>query len=385
MSVRLVQRQTAGADRRFWLVDVDVRHPNGVRERKRRVSPVQTRRAAERYERELREAVVAGRRTAPTLGAFAGRWLRTYPAAASNRPATVREKEIHVRRHLVPALGHLALDAVDTSCVDVFIASLVAAGLQPKTIYNVVATLRTLLTTAVAWGVLREAPYVRRIRVPERPFDFLAATETTRLLSSASDDVEQALFLLALGTGARAGEILALRWTDLGPTGVTLGRSRTRGLEGPCKSGRPRCVPLAGSVRRALEKIVHSRSVRVFCDEQGGAWKLRDLHRRLDAALVHAQLRRVRLHDLRHTFASHAAIAGVPLRQLQAWLGHASLKTTARYSHLIPDLENAWMARVEQFAFAEAHASNVGWAAAVIATPVSYRLLGAQTMPLTDA
>lgn len=349
VSIRLVHRQTAGTERRFWLVDVDVRHPGGRRERKRRVSPIQSRRAAERYERELREALVTGLHAAPSFAVFAERWLRVYPRAASNRASTTREKEIHVRRHLVPALGELAMDAVSTSVIDELIARLVGSSLKPKTVYNIVATLRTVMGTAVEWGVIRSAPKIRSVRVPEQPFDFLTAFEATTLLSCASDSVEHALLLLALGTGARAGEVLALQWRDVGPAGVTFGRSRTRELEGPSKSGRTRTVPLAGSVRRALGRIEHSRSRRVFCGDDGAPWKLRELHRRLDAALARAKLRRIRFQDLRHTFASHAALSGVPLRQLQSWLGHASLKTTARYAHLAPSLEDAWMARVEQF------------------------------------
>lgn len=357
--------------RRFWLVDVDVRHPNGRRERKRRVSPVQSRRAAERYERDLREALVMGSHATPEFSTFTERWLRVYPRAAGNRTSTTREKEIHVRRHLAPALGRLAMDAISTTVVDELIAGLVGTGLKPKTIYNVVATLRTVMGTAVEWGVIRSAPKIRRVRVPEQPFDFLTAFEAATLLSCACDSVEQALFLLALATGARAGEVLALQWRDIGPTGVTFGRSRTRELEGPPKSGRVRTVPLAFSVRRALDGIAHSRSTRVFCHEDGTPWKLRELHRRLDAALVRAKLRRIRFQDLRHTFASHAALAGVPLRQLQSWLGHASLKTTARYAHLAPSLEDTWMARVEQFTSVELDALSLRRGPSEAATNVS--------------
>ncbi len=343
MSVRQVTRCDGRLQRvrTFWMIDIDFEHPDGRRERLRKVSPIQTRRGAEEYERRLRAELLNPKRgsaPAPVFGEFVEkRWLPTYPVAAGNRKSTIEEKEGHLKRYLKPAFATVRLDQICGERLDRFFADL-AARIGPKTRKNVRATLRRILASAVEWGLLDALPKIPAVKVPEPSFDFLSVAEARALVAAARDSIECALFLFALHTGARAGELLALQWRDIDLAArlIVIRRSSVRGVVGPTKSGRERKVPTTTTLRCALEAIRHRRSANVFCKAAGEPFTIWMLHYRLRRALERAGIRRVRLHDLRHTFASHLVSEAVPIRQVQEWLGHSSITMTMRYSHLAP-------------------------------------------------
>ena len=330
------------ARKEVWIVDFLYVHPSGKRDRVRRKSPVNTKRGAEQYERELRAAILNPPpkvKEVPTFKTFVEkRWLPVYPKAVGNRPSTIREKESHLKLYLKPELGELRLDKIRGEVVDRLFASLRTRGLKPKSIKNVRATLRRILASAVEWEVIDTIPPLPKVKVPESSFDFYTQEESDKLLDAARDEEERALLLFALHTGARAGEQLALEWGDLdwNSRQVTFSRSLVLGKVGHVKSGKVRHVPLTGKLEAALRGIRHLRGKLVFCREDGSAMSVYQLHERLWATSKRAKLRKVRWHDLRHSFASNLVIAGVPIRQVQAWLGHSTITMTMRYSHLAP-------------------------------------------------
>ena len=286
----------------------------------------------------------------PTFEKFVEeRWLPTYPAAAGNRATTTKEKELHLRLYLKPVLGGMLLDEIKGEAVDRLFASLRSPRpvgtdgkrsrvLSPKTIKNVRATLRRVLASAVEWGVIEKIPALPKVKVPETGWDFFTQEESDRLIAVARDDEERALLKFPLRTGARAGELLAVEWGDIDwhRSEIVFRRSSTAGTVGPTKSGRERRVPVTVGLLEALRKIKHLRGKLVFCRQDGQPLKIGQLHERLWSACRRAGLREIRWHDLRHSFASQLAIAGVPLNQIQQWLGHSTINMTMRYAHLAP-------------------------------------------------
>lgn len=95
-------------------------------------------------------------------------------------------------------------------------------------------------------------------------------------------------------------------------------------------------MPLTASLAAALKAMEHLRSKLVFCNMDGSPLSLDQLHELLWGACRRAGLRRMRWHDLRHTFASQLVSAAVPMRQVQEWLGHSTITMTMRYAHLAP-------------------------------------------------
>jgi len=170
-------------------------------------------------------------------------------------------------------------------------------------------------------------------------------------------------------TGLRQGELLALRWRDVDwPAGrVRVRRSLVRGEFGTPKSRRAsRSVPLADALAAALD--AHQRASAYPSDDHlvfahphlGRPIDRSKLLKRYKAAVRRAGIRDVRFHDLRHTFGTRMAAAGVPMRTLQEWMGHRDFKTTLIYADYAPSAQEREF--VER-AFAPAvvgHPPNVG-------------------------
>src|SRR5579859_7576619 len=174
MSVRRMKRRDpeTGAVREYWMIDVDYQHPDGRRTRVRKVSPVQTRRGAEQYERDLRQAIVDGtfgdEQEVPSFREwFNGRFWREWVVARKNKPSEIEAKRCIYRVHLEDAFGSVPIDEVGAK-IPSFRASLVEAGLSEKRINNILAVLSKALHYAEEARVIDRAPKVGLFRI-ERP------------------------------------------------------------------------------------------------------------------------------------------------------------------------------------------------------------------------
>ena len=320
-------------------------------------SPVNTRRGAEAYERRLRQQLLDGtlddkevdndEKKMPTLAEFSDEFLKVY-AATNNKPSELLAKNITFRRHLVPVFGALRLDEIDLRGVERYKASKLAEKLKPKTINNHLTVLHRMLAVAVEWGVLEHGVKMRWMKVAPPEFDFLTFDEAERIVNAASEEW-RCMILLALKTGLRQGELLALRWedVDLVTNRLVVRRNMVRGNIGTPKSGRHREVPLSSSVVKALKAERHLRGETVFSDSGGNMLTAAACVRPIWRACKRAGLRQVRWHVLRHTFASHLAMRGVPLKAIQELLGHATIEMTMRYAHLAPAVHREAIAQLD--------------------------------------
>jgi integrase len=321
-----------------WMVDFWIEPPGQPRQRVRKLVPVPTKRAALEYERRLREELLLGtpaRKEVPTLKDFSAEFLRNY-AATSNRPGEQEEKKRNLSLHLLPALGKLRLDEIDRRVIDAFKAMQLAKGLHPNTVNHHLATLSRALNMAVEWGQLDHAPKVVLLRFPPTKFDFLTFEEADRLLAASGED--RTLVLTLLRTGLRVGEVVALKWetVDLVARKLVVRAAFWRNVEGPPKSGRTREVPLASDLVAALRAHRHLRGSYVFCHGDGRPLTRHNVATAVERTARRAGLRRIGVHVVRHTFASHLVMRGVPLKVVQELLGHADLRMTLRYAHLAP-------------------------------------------------
>ena len=162
--------------------------------------------------------------------------------------------------------------------------------------------------------------------------------------------VERALYLTAAMSGLRQGELLALRWTDIDwpAQRIRVRRNFVRGEFGTPKSKRStRSVPLADRIGTELEALFQVSAYTadedlVFGHPHTGHPLDRSLLlKRFKRALRRAGVREVRFHDLRHTFGTRMAAAGVPIRTLQEWMGHRDYKTTLIYADYAPAADEA--------------------------------------------
>ncbi len=350
MSVRRRQERDpkTGAPYEVWIVDVVFQHPDGRRQRIKKKSPVSTRRGAEEYERQIRNALLGGtyrRREVevPRFEEFAREFLETY-ARANNKPSEIRGKECILNGHLLPHFGKLRLNEISTLGMERFKANQLDQALHPKTINNQLAVLRTMLNVAKQWSKLSVVPEIKLLKVPLPKTDFLTFEEADRLVDGAEDEPEwQSMIIVALNTGLRLGELLALRWEDCDfvVNNVTVSQSDWQGHVGPPKSGHGRVIPLNGKARAALVSQRHLKSPLVWCQSDGTPYHKDHLQVALGRMRRRAELRHFEWHVLRHSFASHLAMRGVSLKAIQELMGHASIEMTMRYAHLTPEVRRS--------------------------------------------
>jgi integrase len=325
-----------------WFVDFWHAHPDGTRERIRRDSPVNTRRGAQAFERETRGKVAAGEwrvEEPTTLRAFSRDFLAW--ARANPKRSTADRYDLMLRVHLLPHWGRWRLAVIDTASIEAYKSVKLDSGLAKKTVNNHLALLSKMLHTAHEWRLVRAAPRVPVFKLPklaDQEYRWLSREEASKLVAAA-DGYWRAMIVVALNTGLRMGELQALRWSDvdlkLGK--LTVRRSWWDGHFDTPKSGKPREVPINATARAALDS--HPPLLRcelVFHTRTGTAIDKPDLHRGLARVCARAGVERVGWHVMRHTFASWLVQAGVPMRQVQALLGHSTIQMTERYAHLSP-------------------------------------------------
>jgi len=334
-----------------WMVDIVYQFPDGRVERIRKVSPVQTRRGAEAYERELRQTLLSNnleekeveeKRTVLTVAEFSEEFQEIY-ARNNNKPSEIRNKESIMRVHIIPYFGAQRLNEIKERDIERFKSHLLGDGLSHKTINNYLACLRRLFAVAEEWELIDRVPHIKWLRCPIPPFDFLDFDEAEALIA-AEEDNWKAMIITALKTGLRQGELLELRRADVSPNldMIRVSRSYFRGQVTSTKSGRAREIPLCDTVRMILaEQLASHRHELVFCEKRGGQLTAPQCRKPLVRACRKAGLREIGWHVLRHTFASHLAMKGAPLKVVQELMGHSSMTMTLRYSHLSPQARHS--------------------------------------------
>jgi integrase len=316
-------------------------------------------------ERRLREIMLVETSTStrrgddPTIEELGRALLGTLESHGRKR-SHVESARYHLSKHIDPLLGDMSVSDVVEDDVRRLIERMRNRGLAAKTIRNVHGTLHSLLGLAVEQRIIDRNPasHVRLPKVrPEPTIRFLTQGELELVLqASPPADASQAerdwwpvvrlLVLTGAMTGMRLGELRALRWSDLdyGAMKVRVRRAYVRGEFREPKSRRSvRAIPLA---RRLLSELEQHHRQTVWNNDEDLVLAHPHTGRPLDrvrllqhfkAALVRANVRPVRIHDLRHTFATTVAASGeVSLRTLQEWLGHLDARTTQIYADYMP-------------------------------------------------
>jgi integrase len=287
--------------------------------------------------RELRPE--PARKEAPT---FAEHWAEylSDAAATTNKPSTLEAKRSIYEHHLGGAFGHLKVDAIKVREIDRFKAAKLKTH-AAKTVNNLLTVLRNALDVAARWERIESVPRIAWVKTEKPPFRFLDFDEAARLADAASHEpLAHAMIVVALNTGLRLGELLALKWdaVDLKAGRLHVREAVARGIVGTPKSGRAREVPLNDTALAVLKEHRHLRGPLVFCNDDGSMLTKNEAKGPLRRARVRAGIVALGWHDLRHTFASHLTMRGVPLKAVQELLGHATIEMTMRYAHLSPNV-----------------------------------------------
>ncbi len=321
-------------------------------------------RTRQEVQRKLHDALRARDQGLPqppgrlSIGRFLGEWLEA--ARPSLRPRTWERYEEVVRLHIAPALGRLPLAHLAPSHLQRLYAQKLEEGLSPTTVARVHAVLHRALGQAERWGLVPRnvASLVTPPRAARQEMKALSPEEARRFLEAARGERLYALYVLAITTGMRLGELLALRWRDVdlerGTLRVTATLQKTRDgyLFAEPKTERSRRQVVLSPA--ALEALRQHRLRQL--EERlrlGDAWEDHDLvfpnevgrpldrtnltHRSFERVLRRAGLPRLRFHDLRHTAATLLLSQGVHPKVVADMLGHSTISVTLDlYSHSTP-------------------------------------------------
>ena len=350
-----------------------------------------------------------------TVKEYGGWWLEKI-AKLAIKASTYQEYEIVLRRHVYPTLGDHQFSKLTRAMIRDLIAAKKAEGYEQSTIRNIMAPLRGMFFQAIEDGITEKNPAARIGKLnkqskdkPRKKIDPLTREEIQVLLKTALEKRHHwyPLFLCDCRTGLRMGELIALKGTDIDFNSrfVHVQRNLSRGKISATKNGKDRKVDMSNMLASVLSELLSARRSSALQEElkkpaderrdrdlvvnavmenwlfqtpiierselakrrrpdveaRGGTQldpsNLRKVFNRL---LSDARLRRVRFHDLRHSFASLLLQNGESLTYVKEQMGHSSINVTVDiYGHLVPGGNRAAVDKLDMQVLEKAEQESV--------------------------
>jgi integrase len=360
-----------------WAIVIDVRDPTTGKRKRRWHSFAGTKRGAQVECARLLTELKAGTAIDPsrmTVAAFLERWIEHMQGQVSPR-SHERYAEL-CRKNLAPLLGGLTLTKLQPAHISAAYAKALASGrrdgqggLSARTVTHMHRVLREALQQAVRWQLLARNPVdaCKPPKVEHKQMRVLDAAATAELIEAARPYSMFMPILLAVTTGMRRGEIAALRWKsvnlEVGQLAVVASTEQTKAgcREKETKSGRGRTIDLPAMLIEELRKYrleqaqaLLSIGVRLTQDHHvvmqpdGMARTPNGITAGYRLFLNARGLRRVRLHDLRHSHATHLLAAGIHPKIASERLGHSKVGITLDlYSHVLPGMQSEAATKID--------------------------------------
>jgi integrase len=362
-----------------WAAAIDLdRAANGKR-RRRYLGSFKSKKEAQAAETSALHERARGIDLAPskiTVADLLARYEREQRARNLGRK-TIQEDASKVRNHIVPHIGGIQILRLRTAHLSELYTKLLLdgrvnrkGGLAPKTVRHVHALVKAALSWALRMQLvpINVADAVDLPRVDRSEAKALSDSEAFRLLTFANETQLGPLFTLAFATGARRGELLALKWSavDFASRTLLVRQSLSETRDGvqlkATKSQRVRCIPLSSIATEALQRQrAHQAQERLLAGQEYGdqdfvfATPLGEPIKPSVATNAFCKIARragistTRLHDARHTAATWLINEGVDVRTVGAILGHAAASTTLNiYAHADASSQVAAMQKLDE-------------------------------------
>jgi integrase len=299
-------------------------------------------------------------------------WMQVH--GPSLKLTTDTNYRAQLEHHIIATLGTITLQKLTPDHIQKCYAGLLEEGLQASTIHFIHTIFKAALADAVEWGKIARNPCgkVKLPRKEKRDIMPLTQEQAQTLLQVARGHWLEGVITLALATGMREGELLALHWQDIDFERGVLQVRRTHSYIP--EKGHYESEPKTASSKRslvlapfALDALKAQRTAQkaarmqagptkwqekglVFCNAQGDYLWVATLHRAFKRLLQLAGLPDIRFHDLRHTAAVALIMKGVHAKVIQEILGHSSIKITMDiYGHVFPSMQRDAMASMDEF------------------------------------
>lgn len=313
-----------------------------------------------------------------TYGEYITTWLKNKQDISEGTRYT---NEGQLTNYIIPELGHILLQKVNVTNIEEFIQAMQTKKmkngkpLSSGTIKKIFNLVQTSFKAATKKELISRNPFdlledAAKPRVEDVQIDYWSKEEVKRFLGGF-DDRLKIIFLLAIHTGMRRGEILGLRWKDIDFDNAMISIRQIQGFKGRMKDGAKttagdRSISISPSLLSELNKhrLVIESEKRWFKQESGKKYSDNDLvacqkdgravswgnfHKFWVRRLDKLKVRHIRFHDLRHTCASLLLSGGVHPKVVQELLGHSSIKVTLDlYSHTMPNMQSDAVKALDQ-------------------------------------
>ncbi len=279
-----------------------------------------------------------------TVGGYLDKWLAAIRDTV--RVGTWKQYEMIVRIHIKPTLGNAKLDKLNALQIQSFYRERLDAGISARRVQYAHITVHKALKDAVRWRLVpfNVADAVTPPRSNKPEITPLSAGQVKVLLAAARGDRLEALYVLAVTTGMRIGEMFGLKWSDVDLEAGTVQVRRTVAADGtvnpPKTSSGRRTIRLTKLATQALSRQPRTAGW-IFPSAAGTPIGICNFHKNSWRPLLQrAGLPPTRFHDLRHTAATLMLSRGVPVKVVSEMLGHADVSTTLSiYAHVLPDMQ----------------------------------------------
>ncbi len=351
----LYQRSSDGR----WVATVHEGYKNSIRQRRVFTghTPAEARLKRDLFLDKRRDGFRMPKGRPPTVGEWMSHWL--HMIAKEKVQATTWEGSYRskVEMHIVPFFERVPLPELDEELIEEFHRHLQRRGLSPASIMQTHRIMSRAMKIAVARGRIPRNPCsnVTPPSIDREPSEPPTAEEAARIADRCQSWPNGARWLLAISTGIRQGEALALRWRDVelgGSPSVTVRQSAAmvrgeRVVKAPKSRKSRRTIAIGPATAAALKahrraQVANIGTDLVFTSASGGPVHPRADYNDWHALLDDLGIRRYRVHDLRHGTATSLLEAGLQPRVVQEVMGHASVAfTMAAYAHVRPVLHAA--------------------------------------------
>ncbi len=242
--------------------------------------------------------------------------------AKVNKRAWEKADKIYLGCHLVPCFGEYEIAKINSEHIEEYKKQRLGEGVKKSTINRELSCLRLIFNKAISWGYLDESPmkdfkfFSEKDNFMER---VLSLEEEDRLLKNCASMAVRDFIVIGLNTGMRKSEILSLEWKNVSLEKRVILVTMT-------KSGKNREIPINDTLHSLLDRLHGSNG-------SGRMFPYVNVYWSFKKAARLAGIPEVRLHDLRHTFATRLIESGVDIITLRDLLGHSQSAVTERYTH----------------------------------------------------
>lgn len=353
--------------------------PNGKRVRRTKTVKVKNITEAKKELAKFQVEVEAGEYIAPeklTIEGFIPDWENKY-ATSQLSESTIAFYLGHINNHIIPNLGHMRLDQLKPMHVVNFMDSL-KDKLSPRTIQDVHRILRNVMSRAVDWQIIKSNP-LDNVKKPKntrkREVNVYEENEVRGIFESIQNESPhwRVMITLALSTGLRRGELLALEWEhiDLKEGTIQVKQSYGRGKEGrrilkdPKSANSKRIIHLSSSVvelmksyrvlhkrerMKVLDMLVEREHEFIFCNIDGTPFYPTTPTTWWKRFTTRNKIRFIRFHDLRHTSATLLINQGVHPKIISERLGHSNIRITMdTYGHALKSADKEAANKLDKF------------------------------------